>query len=307
MMRITLIVCKATSDVTSMTFGVSSMTTSLRSVAVRKPGTSLLGADAQQWHYGSHFNPGAVESEHAEFVSILLQQGVNVIWMDNDDQGIADAVFTYDASLLTSKGAVLMSPGKRLRAGEQQVHRTFYEHQNIPVIGEVSGQARAEAGDTLWLADDVLAVGRGFRTNALGVSQLTDIMNSIGVQVRHYDLPFYQGQDACLHLMSLVSLVGVKQALVCLELVPVALHQDLMHMGYEIIAAPFEEFQTSHTLSTNVLATAPGRCIMLNRIPKTRAVLEQAGIDVTVFDGDALCIGCEGGPTCLTRPILRSA
>jgi len=289
-----------------MKFGVSSMTAPLRIVAVRPPASSLINADAEKWHYGSQFDPTQVVSVHKDFVSMLENSGVDVISMTNDDYGIADAVFTYDASLLTPKGAVLMSPGKTLRAGEQLVHRKFYEAQNIPIIGEVVGDARAEAGDTLWLTDDVLAVGRGFRTNALGVAQLTNIMQQIGISVQAYDVPFYQGQDACLHLMSLISLVDTKRALVCLELVPVALHQLMLDMGFNIIAAPFDEFQVSGTLSTNVLATAPGRCIMLNGIPKTRTALENAGIEVSVFNGDALCIGCEGGPTCLTRPILRT-
>jgi len=290
-----------------MNFGVSSMTMPLRRVAFRKPAASLLSADAKRWHYGPQFNPDVVQSEHAHFVALLVESGAEVVWMENDDRGIADAVFTYDASLVTPRGAVLMSPGKTLRAGEQQVHRAFYEHQKIPIIGEVSGNARAEAGDTLWLADDVLAVGRGFRTNDSGVTQLTHLMNDMGIQVRPYDMPFYQGKDACLHLMSLISLVGENQALVCLELVPVALQQYMVETGFKIIPAPFDEFQSTGTLSTNVLATAPGRCIMLDGIPKTRAALEQAGICVTVFSGDALCIGCEGGPTCLTRPLLRCA
>ena len=37
----------------------------------------------------------------------------------------------------------------------------------------------------------------------------------------------------------------------------------------------------------------------------TKEALEKKGVTVHAFDGDALCIGCEGGPTCLTRPILR--
>ncbi|MGI9364789.1 MAG: amidinotransferase, partial [Rhizobiaceae bacterium] len=110
-----------------------------------------------------------------------------------------------------------------------------------------------------------------------------------------------------LHLMSLVSIVDTRTALVCFELVPVALCELMQDLGYRLIAAPFEEFQSTGTLSTNILASAPGKCIMLDGIPKTRAVLESAGIEITVFDGEALCIGCEGGPTCLTRPLLRQA
>ena len=289
-----------------MTFGVSSMVTPLRRVAVRRPGSSMINADPSIWHYGPRFDPKRVVDQHDRFTACLADAGCDVISMENDDHGIADAVFTYDASLVTPKGAVLMSPGKALRQGEQETHRAFFESLGIPVVGEVTGDARSEAGDTLWLDDHVLAVGRGFRTNSAGIRQVTDFMMPMGVEVRAFDLPYYQGKDACLHLMSLVSIVDTRSALVCFELVPVALQDLMLELGYQLIAAPLEEFQSTGTLSTNVLATAPGKCIMLDGIPNTRSALEATGIEVNVFEGDALCIGCEGGPTCLTRPILRA-
>ncbi len=286
-------------------YGVSSMTAALKRVAVRRPGESLLTADAALWHYGASFNAAAVQTEHDTFIDLLQQQQIEVINMDNDDHGIADAVFTYDASLLTPQGAVLMSPGKKLRQGEQQLHQDFYQQHTIPVIGRITAQATAEAGDTLWIDDSTLAIGRGFRTNQAGCDQIKDIMKSINITTRQYDLPYYQGQSACLHLMSLISLVDTRKALICAPLLPVGLYELLQEYGYQLIEASYEEFIRSGTLSTNVLATAPGRCIMVDGFTDTKRALQDAGIDVQIFSGDALCIGCEGGPTCLTRPLYR--
>jgi len=81
----------------------------------------------------------------------------------------------------------------------------------------------------------------------------------------------------------------------------------LENKGFSMIEAPYAEFLSSNTLSTNILATAPGECIMLDSLPQTYSALVRNGINVQVFQGDALCIGCEGGPTCLTRPLLRSS
>ena len=281
------------------------MTTALRRVAVRAPGPSLLSADREKWHYGPSFDPDLVEVQHSRFVALLEKSGAEVVRMDGSDNGIADAVFTYDASLVTPAGAILMSPGKALRAGEQNTHRAFYESQNIPIIGEICGAGRAEAGDTLWLDDKTVAIGRGFRTNEEGAQQITSILKEQGITAHSFDMPVYTGEAACLHLMSLISLVDSKTALVCMPLLPVAFHQLLVSMGFTLLEAPFDEFESTGTLSTNVLATSEGRCIMLDGIDKTRSVLEQAGIVVDVFNGGALCIGCEGGPTCLTRPLLR--
>ena len=286
-------------------FGVNSMTGPLTKVAVKKPGTSLKNANAKKWHYNSVFDPKKVSDIHNTFVQTLEGFGIEIYWMPEDDLGIADSVFTYDASLMTKSGAILMSPGKKLRTGEQNIHRDFYKNLNIPIIGSIKGKASAEAGDTLWLDENTLVVGRGFRTNQLGINQLKKIITPLGIEVHVFDLPFHLGSDACLHLMSLISLVDTKTALVYLPLLPVDLWHLLNSKGFSVIEAPAKEFETSNTLSTNVLALAPGECLMLNGLPETQKILLDAGIKITVFDGNALCIGCEGGPTCLTRPLHR--
>jgi len=288
-----------------MSYGVASMTAELRRVALRKPGVSIQQADAKVWNYGPTFDKREVEAEHAAFSGLLESAGIEILWMDGDDQGNADSVFTYDASLVTPAGAILMNPGKSLRAGEQFMHRDFYDAEGIPVIGEISGEGHAEAGDTLWLDEKTLVVGRGFRTNPAGVSQLESLLAPIGIEVHAFDLPVYHGAHACLHLMSLVSLVDTRVAAVTLSLLPVGLYRLMQKMEFQLIDISREEFESSGTLSANILALAPGRCIMVDGYPDTRKALEVAGIQVTVFNGKALCVGCEGGPTCMSRPVLR--
>ena len=135
---------------------------------------------------------------------------------------------------------------------------------------------------------------------------MIEILARQGITVHAFDVPFYQGSAACLHLMSLVSLVDTKTAAICDMLLPVGLYQLMHDMGFNFIRLPFEEYKASGTLSGNILTIAPGECIMIDGFLDTRNVLEAAGINLKVFKGNALCIGCEGGPTCLTRPIYRS-
>lgn len=288
-----------------MTYGVSSMTAPLKRVAMRAPGPSLLNADLHKWHYSDLHDADKIQESYAQFAQILQNAGCELIYMDGDDKGIADAIFTYDASLMTPQGAILMSPGKALRRGEQELHRAFYDAYQIPILAEVTN-GTAEAGDTLWLDDETLLIGRGFRTNATGARQIADALAPHGITCPTFDLPVYTGADACLHLMSLISMLDTKTALICRELLPVALYQLLQAKGITLIEAPFDEFQSTGTLSTNVLCTSPKNVIMLDGIPKTQAAIEAAGIHVTSVSADALCIACEGGPTCLTRPILRA-
>jgi dimethylargininase len=286
-------------------FGLSSMTAPLRRVAMRAP-SAMAMADAARWHYGPTFDPTRVGGEHAAFADLVARSGAEIMWMDDDDRGIADSVFTYDASLMTPKGAVLMSPGKPLRQGEQELHRAFYESNQIAIVGEISGEGRCEGGDTLWLDDQSLAVGRGVRTNQAGIEQLTALLAPMNVSVHAYDLPLHKGPDACLHLMSLISPVDTRTAVIFAPMFPVAFWQLLNDLGYTLLEAPADDFNKSDGLSLNILATSPGECIMIDGYTETRRMMESAGINVSVFRGDSLCIGGEGGPTCMTRPVLRS-
>ena len=289
-----------------MNFGVSSMVSPLRKVALMKPNNALLNANPNKWNYSDKFDPRKIETIFENFLTLLRNDNIEIFWMDGSKTDIADAIFTYDASLITPSGAVLMSPGKTLRVGEQNIRRKFYINNDIPIIGEIKGNGIAEAGDTLWLDSKTLIIGKGFRTNEDGASQITEIMNKIGIKVHTFDLPVYQGKNACLHLMSLISILDERKALIYSPLLPIGLYKLLLKKDFLLIEAPEKEFHHSHTLSTNVLATAPGNCIMIDGLPHTRNALEKEEINIRVFDGDALCIACEGGPTCLTRPLLRS-
>ena len=179
-------------------------------------------------------------------------------------------------------------------------------NNNIPIIGKLSDPAIAEGGDMFWLDKETLVIGKGFRTNQIAIEQITSMLSKINVEVVSFDLPFFLGREACLHMMSLISIVDEKKALVYFSLLPVGLVQLLEKKGYDLIEAPEDEFISSKGLNINVLAIKPGICVMISGCPKTKRALEKKGVTVYTFEGDALCIGCEGGPTCLTRPILRA-
>ena len=83
---------------------------------------------------------------------------------------------------------------------------------------------------------------------------------------------------------------------------PVPFRQRLEKMGIAFVEVPEEEFDS---MGVNVLAVAPRRCVMLKGNPRTRQALEQAGASVIEYDGSEISAkGC-GGPTCLTRPLVR--
>jgi N-dimethylarginine dimethylaminohydrolase len=174
----------------------------------------------------------------------------------------------------------------------------------IPILARLDGEARAEGGDLLWLDEHTLAVGIGFRTNREGARQLEEILRPLGVRVLAVELPFYQGPAACLHLLSLVSLLDRDLAVVYPALLSTPFWQELVRRDMELVEVPEDEFAT---MGPNVLALAPRECLVLDGNPVTRRRLENAGCQVRAYAGREISLKAEGGPTCLTLPLWRRA
>ncbi len=266
---------------------------------------SLATADAARWHYGPTFNgPRAVE-QYAAFARLVEASGTEILWLEDTGDGLADAMFTHDPSLMTDQGAVILNMGKPLRIGEPALHEAAYRAAGIPILGRVEAPGTVEGGDCIWLDAKTLVIGRGVRSNQAGIAQVSAILEPLGVEVIGFDLPLWQGEEACLHLMSVMSPLASDLALVFAPLLPAPFYQLLKARGIRLIEASAEEFHASNGLSLNVLPLKPMDVVMVDGFPQTKAAMEAAGCTVSVFAADALCIACEGGPTCLTRPVLR--
>lgn len=283
-------------------YGGQSMIAPLRRVLVRRPDAAFAVEDPQRWHYTARPNLALAQQEHAALVSLLRQAGAEVIYHDEAQPGRADAIFVFDPVLMTDEGAIVLRMGKVLRQGEEAALARRLAALGVPIAGRLHGAARAEGGDLLWLDHDTLAVGLGFRTNAEGFRQLAAILAPQGVTLIPVPLPFYQGPEACLHLLSLISLVDRELAVVYPPLLPVPFWRLLQERGWRLVEVPPEEFET---MGSNVLALAPGQCLLLAGNPVTRRRLAEAGCEVLTYRGQEISLKAEGGPTCLTLPILR--
>jgi N-dimethylarginine dimethylaminohydrolase len=286
-------------------FGAQNMAGPLRRVLMKRPGPAMANADPEQWHFAGPLALAQLRANHDHLVDAIRAAGAEVLFLEEDSPDLADAVFTHDPSLVTSGGAVILRMGKRLRDREPELHREFYLRQGIPILGVIQEPGTVEAGDCLWLDENTLAVGLGFRTNEAGLSQLQSILSPLGVSVLRFDLPVAGGPGACLHLMSLISLLDSNLALAHVPQLPVRLYQLLNERQIECLSAPVDEYAASGTISVNVLAVGPRQCVMVAGFPQSAELLRRTGCTVTTFPGDELCLKAEGGPTCLTRPILR--
>jgi len=288
-------------------FGSQAMSARLARVLMRRPGKSLLGADDAEWHYGPTFNGEKAIAQYEKFASLVEKSGAEILWMEDAGDGLADSMFTHDPSLMTDEGAIILRMGKRLRVPEGKMHEDAYKDAGIPLLGRIKSPGTVEGGDCVWVDAKTLAIGRGVRSNQAGIEQMTEILKPLGVTVLGFDLPLWQGEEACLHLMSVISPLADDLALVHAPLLPAAFYMLLKERGIKLIIAPAEEFAASNGLNLNVLPTSPKHVIMVDGFPLTKAAMEAEGCVVETFEADALCIACEGGPTCLTRPVLRAA
>lgn len=283
-------------------YGSQSMTAPLLTVLVRRPDESFAVNDPNAWHYTGRPDLTIAQQEHDGLVTLLRQGGAEVVYHDEPQPNHADALFTFDPALVTDHGAIILSMGKPQRRGEEAAMAHRFSQLGIPVLYTLHGDARAEGGDLLWVDHDTLAVGLGFRTNAEGMRQLREALSGIGVKVIAVELPYYTGHEACLHLLSLISLVDETTAVVYPPLMAVPFWQELQQRNFKLIVIPDDEFPT---MGTNVLALAPRKCLMLEGNPITKHLLEEAGCEVVTYTGNEISLKAEGGPTCLTRPILR--
>jgi N-dimethylarginine dimethylaminohydrolase len=168
----------------------------------------------------------------------------------------------------------------------------------------LAAAARAGGGNFIWLDERTMLVGRSYRTNPEGLRQQPQIFAAEGASLVPFDLPHDRGPGHVLHLMSLISPVADDLAVGYPPLAPVALMQTLAERGVQVVPVDAGEYQT---MGCNILAVGPRRVVMLNGNPRTRAALESAGCEVHGYDGSEISVKGDGGPTCLTAPIWRSA
>jgi N-dimethylarginine dimethylaminohydrolase len=242
------------------------------------------------------------QAQHGALCRELEAAGTDVEELPSAADLTLDAVYTHDASLPSDFGLIVMRPGKANRVPEGQLHSSFCKTLGIPNFGEITAPGTTEGGDILWLDAKTLLVGNGYRTNAEGIRQLRALLAPKGIEVLSAPLPYGSGPQACLHLMSLISLLDEQTALVDLPWLAVETVELLKARGYKFIEIEYSERET---LACNVLSLGNSRVLTIEENSKTNAKLRAAGFDVRTFPGSELCVNGGGGPTCLTRPLLR--
>ncbi|HEY3313770.1 MAG TPA: arginine deiminase family protein [Bacillota bacterium] len=287
-------------------FGAQSMVAPLRRVLVRRPAWSpeavATEADWRVWGYASPPELERAAEEHDRFTEILRAAGAELVYADEPHPALYDSIFTYDIAIVTDHGAIILNSGKPVRREEGAIIERALAGAGVPILGRMTPPATADGGDTLWLDHDHLLVGRSYRTNRQGINQLRQFLEPIGVTVLTAPVVHWTGPGEVMHLMSVISPVDDDLAVVYSRLMAVETMEILRDFDIGLIEVPDDEFPT---LGPNVLAVAPRRCVIMEGNPKTRRALEAKGAVVFEYPGREVSIKMGGGPTCMTKPILR--
>ena len=278
----------------------------IRRIAIRRP-EQAFGSQSQiaeQWRdLNYHAEPDfvAAVAEYNLFADILASNGAEVIELAAMNKASLDSIYVRDSLIVTPKGLVKAGMGKAQRRAEPATNAQLLYDQGENIAGEIELPGMVEGGDLVWLDDETLLAAIGYRTNQQGIAQLQAILGA-GVHIEAFDMPHYKGPGDVFHLMSVLSPLDGDLAAVYLPLMPVALVQFLQQRNIEFVEIPDEEFES---MGCNILAIAPRHVVMVAGNPITAKRLEEADCQVHIIKADEISAKGEGGPTCLTRPLVR--
>ena len=287
--------------------GSQSMIDELKFVVMKRPQAShrdqaTIDGQWQGLAYLHRQEYTRVSQEFDGFLALVEGSGAEIGFLPAHAETGLDSIYTHDPLVVSNRGAILRTMGKAARLGEAEAFASYLQAAGVPIVGRIQPPGTVEGGDVCWLDERTVAVGQGYRTNAEGIRQLTALLGDAVDEVISVPLPHWTGPVDCLHLLSFISPVDEKTAVVYSRMMPVPFRQWLLERGWRLIEVPDEEYDS---FACNVLALSPGDCVMIEGNPITQRRLEEAGVQVRTFPGQHLCLAGGGGPTCLTRPILR--
>ncbi|WP_324822640.1 dimethylarginine dimethylaminohydrolase family protein [Sinanaerobacter sp. ZZT-01] len=290
-----------------MKYGCQSMVGKIESILLKHPANAFISQENldRTWEEFKYFgcpDYQKVLQEYEVFESIVKKNVENVYYLPQDVRTGLDSIYTHDPLKITKKGAIYFPMGKVLRSKEYMATKDYLESIGIPTLGVIEAPGKMEGGDVLWIDEKTVAIGRGYRTNDEGIRQFKELTNDIIDEYVIVPMPHGDGEDCCLHLMSIISFVDTDKAVVYSKFMPVFFREWLLEKGIQLIECNDEEYDY---LGSNLLALEPGKCILIAGCPDIQKKLEDVGVNVETYEGKEMSYRGTGGPTCLTCPLTR--
>lgn len=290
-----------------MSYGCQSMYKPIKKIMLKKPTEAFISQDNlhsswQAFNYVKEPDYSKVLKEYKVFEGIIKDHVEEVLFLPESDQVGLDSIYTHDSVKITKKGAIFFNTGKVLRQKEGKEVEALFNANGIPTLGWIKAPGKMEGGDVVWLDDETVAIGLGYRTNMEGIKQFKELTKDFIKNVIVVQMPHAYGEAECLHLMSVISIVDKDLAVVYSKFMPIAFRNWLIEHGYTLIEVNDQEYDN---LGSNVLALGPRTCLLMEGNPKIEADLKAHDCTVFTYPGEDVSFLGTGGPTCLTCPIVR--
>lgn len=290
-----------------MKYGCQSMVGKINAILIKKPEAAFVSQEnlSNTWEEFKYFGCPDYEKvleEYKVFERYIRDNVENVYCLPYDSRTGLDSIYAHDPLKITSKGAIYFPMGKQLRSREYLATREYLESIGIPTLGEIKAPGKMEGGDVLWIDERTVAIGRGYRTNDEGIRQFKELTEGLIDEYIIVPMPHGDGEDCCLHLMSIISFVDTDKAVVYSKFMPVFFRELLIERGIQLIECNDKEYDY---LGTNVLALEPGKCIAIEGNSEIIQKMRDAGVEVMTYEGKEMSYRGTGGPTCLTAPLYR--
>lgn len=290
-----------------MKYGGHSEVGKIESLLIKHPDNAFISQNNidAQWNELNYYdcpNFNRAIKEYEQFINLLKEDIPEIHYLPKADNVGIDSIYTRDPLIITNKGIILCNMGKKDRQEEPSASGSLLSELGIPILGRITGDGKLEGGDLIWMDDKTLVVGHGYRTNDEGIRQLKLLTEDIVEEFVVVPLPHWLGPSDVMHLMSFISPIDSDLALVYSRIMPVPFREWLLYRGVKLIEVPDSEYES---MACNVLTIAPRKCIMLSGNSYTKRLLKNEGVEVREYLGDEISKKGAGGPTCLTKPILR--
>jgi N-dimethylarginine dimethylaminohydrolase len=279
--------------------GVSSEVGALRHVLLHRPGAELAGIDDPApvlWN--AIVEPELAQHQHDTFAATYRRLGVQVTYMEPGDRATPNLYFARDLFFMTPQGAIISRMASAARAGEERHAAAALAKLGIPILHTVHSHGAFEGADIVYLAEGVVLVARGLRSNHEGCRQVAQVLAEIGLEPVIVDMPYGTG-----HIDGGISVIDRRTAIVRPYHICYAVIDTLRRLGYTLVEAP-DEGETARGMAINLVPVAPGVVVMPAGNPSTRAALERLGVECHEVDVSELMKG-GGAIHCMTGVIRR--
>ena len=243
-------------------------------------------------------------SDYENFLRLINTFNIEVHFLPIHKDTTLDSIYTHDPCIVSDKGIIICNMGKKDRDHEPNAVKKYFDSINVPILGHIENPGKLEGGDVVWIDEKTIAIGEGYRSNSHGIMQLKRILGELVEKIITVPLPHWNGKNDCLHLMSNLSPIDHNLFLIYPRLLPVSFIQFLLYRKIELIEVPDSEY---NSMGCNVLAVGNKKVVMIDGNPITKTLLEKKDIQVFTYNGSEISLKGAGGPTCLTRPFLRTS